>query len=225
MDIIGLPTYRHEARVFTMVYVFGECELDTQRHVLCRDGQGIRLRRKAFQALAYLLAHHDRAISRQELCDEVWPKQFISDAALASTIKAVRQAIGDSGRGQQLIQTIYGHGYRFVAAVEERVDAPTSTEDAARPSPRDTMSVPSDDIHDRALVPALQEAADEDARWTMDAAPLEMPLPRDTLTPAGERKIVTVLCCGLAEAQGGSRPMNRIRGTAGCTSSINWLGM
>jgi predicted ATPase/class 3 adenylate cyclase len=200
MVIIGLPTYRHEVRVLSMIYVFGECELDTQRHMLCRDGQGIRLRRKAFQALAYLLAHHDRAISRQELCDEIWPQQFISDTALASTIKAVRQAIGDSGRGQQLILTVYGHGYRFVAAVEEHSDAPTGIEDEARLSPRDTVSVPSHDTHDRALVPPMQEAADEDARWTMDAAAVEMPLPPDTLTPAGEWKIVTVLCCGLAEA-------------------------
>jgi predicted ATPase/class 3 adenylate cyclase len=205
MVIIGLRTYRHEARVLTMIYVFGECELDTQRHMLCRGSQGMRLRRKAFQALAYLLAHHDRAVSRQELCDELWPKQFISDTALASTIKAVRQAIGDSGRGQQLIQTVYGHGYRFVAAVEEHSDAPTGTEDEARLSPRGTMSMPSHDTRDRALVPQMQEAAtDEDARRTRDAAAAEMALPRDTLTPAGEWKIVTVLCCGLAGVLGGS---------------------
>jgi class 3 adenylate cyclase/DNA-binding winged helix-turn-helix (wHTH) protein len=183
-----------------MIYVFGECELDTQRHMLCRDGQGIRLRREAFQSLAYLLAHHDRAVSRQELCGEIWPKQFISDTALASTLKAVRQAIGDSGPGQQLIQTVYGHGYRFVAAVEEHSDAPTGAEDEARLSPRDTASMPSHDTPDRSLVPPMHEAADEDARWTMDAAAVEMPLPRDTLTPAGEWKIVTVLCCGLAGA-------------------------
>ena len=44
-------------------------------------------------------------------------QQFVSDAALESVIKAVRQALGDNGRDQRLIQTVYGQGYRCVAAV------------------------------------------------------------------------------------------------------------
>ena len=106
-----------------MLYVFGECTLDTQRYELCRAGRVRRLRYKVFQALVYLLAHADRVISKQELREQVWPQQCISDAALESTIKAVRQAIGDSGRGQQLIQTVYGQGYRFLAAVQTHPEA------------------------------------------------------------------------------------------------------
>src|SRR5712671_2941386 len=103
-----------------MRYVFGEWTLDTQRAELSRAGHVRRLRRKAFQVLAYLLAHPDRVVVKQELCEQVWPQQFISDAALESTIKAVRQAIGDSGRGQRLIQTVYGQGYRLIVPVEAR---------------------------------------------------------------------------------------------------------
>src|SRR5712692_4814426 len=110
-----------------MRYAFGECILDTQRYELSRAGRVRRLRRKAFQVLAYLLAHPDRVVSKQELCEQVWPQQFISEAALESTIKAVRQAIGDSGRRQRLIQTVYGQGYRFLAAVEACPDLPSAT--------------------------------------------------------------------------------------------------
>src|SRR4029453_65520 len=106
-----------------MLYVFGEGVLDTQRHELCRAGRVSRLRYKVFQVLVYLLAHADRVVSKQELCEQVWPQQSISEAALESTIKAVRQAIGDSGRGQQFIQTIYGQGYPFLAAVEAPPEA------------------------------------------------------------------------------------------------------
>src|SRR5207237_9614387 len=109
-----------------MRYVFGECILDTQRAELCRAGEVRRLRRKALQVLAYLLAHPDRVVAKQELCEQVWPQQFISDAALESTIKAVRQARGDRGRRQQLIQTVYGQGYRFLAVVEACPVAPAS---------------------------------------------------------------------------------------------------
>ena len=35
-------------------------------------------------------------------------------------IRELRQALGDSGQARAIIQTLHGHGYRFVAAVEER---------------------------------------------------------------------------------------------------------
>src|ERR671935_975785 len=100
-----------------LIYTFGVCVLDTQLHVLSRAGQPIKLRPKAFEVLVYLVEHHDRMVSKDELCAQVWPNQFISDATLGSTIRAVRQAIGDTGEAQQLIQTVHGYGYRCMAAV------------------------------------------------------------------------------------------------------------
>jgi predicted ATPase/DNA-binding winged helix-turn-helix (wHTH) protein/class 3 adenylate cyclase len=190
-----------------MIYVFGECELDTQRHMLRRAGQSIRVRRKVFQALTYLLAHHDRVVSKQELCAQIWPQQFISDAALESTIKGVRQAIGDSGRGQQLLQTVYGHGYRFIAAVGEHSDTPTGTEDAAILSVRDHLSAPFQDSHDTASISPMQGVVqDDDARQTMHTTAEERPALRDATAPAGEWKVVTMLACTLAEAPAKSAP-------------------
>jgi len=52
-----------------MLYLFGECTLDTHRYELCRAGRVRRLRRKVFQVLAYLLAHPDRVVAKQELCE------------------------------------------------------------------------------------------------------------------------------------------------------------
>jgi DNA-binding winged helix-turn-helix (wHTH) protein len=141
-----------------MIYVFGECVLDTQRHTLRRAGQGIPVRRKAFQALTYLLLHRERVVSKQELCAQIWREQFISDATLESTIKAVRQAIGDSGREQQLIQTVYGHGYRFIAVVQEHADPPPPPADVAGLSSHGTRSVPLQDPQHRAKSSPMQEA-------------------------------------------------------------------
>jgi DNA-binding winged helix-turn-helix (wHTH) protein len=91
----------------------------------------VRLRAKAFQVLCYVLAHRDRTVLKSELYAQVWPQSFISEATLESTLRAVRQAIGDSGRAQQLIQTVYGYGYRFVGAVEELADFPVEIRDKA----------------------------------------------------------------------------------------------
>ena len=73
-----------------MRYVFGDCILDTQRYELRRAGTRIALRPKVFQVLAYLLAHRERLVPKQELLAQVWPGQFISEATLNSCIMAVR---------------------------------------------------------------------------------------------------------------------------------------
>src|SRR5687767_7763674 len=100
-----------------MRYLFADCLLDTQCYLLRRAGQSIRLRPKVFQALTYLLTNRDRVIPKQELCEQVWSAQAVSDATIENCLKAIRHAIGDNGQAQRLIETRYGQGYRFVAAV------------------------------------------------------------------------------------------------------------
>lgn len=129
-----------------MIYVFGDCELDTQLYTLCRDGQTERLQRRVYKILIYLLEHRDRVVSKDELCEQIWPEQFITNSTLKSAIRHVRQAVGDSGRNQQIIATMWGYGYRFVADVAACPDtqAPeplmppataTSPSQALRPAP------------------------------------------------------------------------------------------
>jgi DNA-binding winged helix-turn-helix (wHTH) protein len=166
-----------------MRYIFGECTLDTQRYELVRAGRVQRLRRKAFQVLAYLLAQADRVVSKQELCAQVWPQQFISDAALESVIKAVRQAIGDSGRSQRLVQTVYGQGYRLVAVVTTADQAPPDPPAMLTPARTSTDSSP-----------------EREARAPTGARECDAPV------ATGEWKLVTVVCCAVAAPPPGAAP-------------------
>jgi DNA-binding winged helix-turn-helix (wHTH) protein len=93
-----------------MIHTFADCVLDTQRYLLCRVGRCTRLRPKVFQMLMYFLTHGDRVVSKQELCEQVWSAQVVSDAAIENCLKALRQVIGDDGRTQRILQTLYGHG-------------------------------------------------------------------------------------------------------------------
>jgi TolB-like protein len=67
----------------------------------------------------YLLEHRDRVVSREELYAQLWPGRFVSPATLEGVIRSVRQALGDSGRAQDIILTRRSYGYRFVAGVQE----------------------------------------------------------------------------------------------------------
>jgi DNA-binding winged helix-turn-helix (wHTH) protein len=115
-------------------YTFGDCGdwvLDTRRQELWHAGGAVKLRRKVWQVLVYLLLHHDRAVSKHELLEHLWPDQFVGDEALKSCIKSLRKAFGERGRTSRFIGTVHGQGYRFVAAVIVQEPLPT---DDARPA-------------------------------------------------------------------------------------------
>ena len=80
-----------------MIYRFADCVLDTDCYVLYRSGDAMPLRPKVFQVLTYLLGQHPRVVSKQELAEQVWPDQIVSDTAVEACIKAVRRVVGDSG--------------------------------------------------------------------------------------------------------------------------------
>jgi DNA-binding winged helix-turn-helix (wHTH) protein/tetratricopeptide (TPR) repeat protein len=142
-----------------MLYVFADCLLDTRRYVLCRAGRCYRLRPKVFQVLTYLLTHRDRVIPKQELCEHVWVAQAVSDATIENCIKAVRQVIGDDGRAQRLIRTLYGHGYCFVAPVAISPEAPP-----ALPALDEMLRVP-------VPVPTFRQVLTQEAASAMLARP------------------------------------------------------
>jgi DNA-binding winged helix-turn-helix (wHTH) protein len=101
-----------------MRYSFGDYVLDTQRLELLHAGEPIKLRRKVFQVLAYLLAHRDRVVSKQELFEQLWPNRFVGDETLISCMKTLRQALGERGRTGRFLCTLHGQGYRFVGRVD-----------------------------------------------------------------------------------------------------------
>ncbi len=102
-----------------MRYVFEDCELDTTLFELRRAGRAIKVEPQVFDVLVHLVRHRDRVVTREELLDSVWGDRFVSESALSSRLKAVRQAIGDDGQLQRCIRTVHRRGYRFVAPVEE----------------------------------------------------------------------------------------------------------
>ena len=163
-----------------MRYCFADCQLDTQLYTLHRAGTQRQLRPKVFQLLMYLLEHRDRVISKQELAEQLWPEQYIRDAVVENTIRAVRQIVGDSGRSQQIIQTLPGHGYRFIAPVSESTTAQYN--DDATPT-----------------VPVVDDTAAGD--HSSDASPLATRSHASAVDlPTACRRQLTVLCCDLVDA-------------------------
>src|SRR5262249_57291357 len=125
-----------------MRYVFADCVLDTALATLHRAGQPIPLRPKVFHLLQSLLEQRAHLVTKDALCAQVWPGQYISDTAMEGCIKLARQAIGDSGRAQRLIQTRRGYGYRFVGAVQGQTPGHTEPRRTGLARPLGPPSLP-----------------------------------------------------------------------------------
>src|SRR5262245_56656838 len=108
----------------------GGLVLDTALFELRRNGEPVAMEPQTFDVLTYLVAHRDRVVSKQELMDAVWGNRFVTEAAVTSRIKQARRALGDDGRHQQLIRTVHGRGYHFVADVPHE-----GPDDANAPAP------------------------------------------------------------------------------------------
>jgi class 3 adenylate cyclase len=167
-----------------MRYVFGDYVLDPQRYELYCVGKPVPVRPKVCEVLAYLLAHRNRVVSKDELIERLWPGQYARDATLNSCILEVRKAIGDSGQAPRLLRTVRGRGYRFVAPAEEQEQTPL--QDMLRLAPS-----PTSEIQTRELPPSPTAAVSHPEAGTPRAA---------ALVNAEEYKRVTVLCCTVGEA-------------------------
>ncbi len=113
------------------VLAFGDLELDVDRFELRRGGVRVAVQPKPLALLLFLARQRERLVPREEVVAHLWPDVVVSDDALFHALKVAREAVGDRGRHQRVIETVRGVGFRFVAPVEERLPAP-----AHRAAPR-----------------------------------------------------------------------------------------
>jgi len=93
------------------IYSFDEFVLDVTRGCLQHGEHEIKLRRKSFEVLKYLVENCERLISKNELIRAVWVDTAVTDDSLVQCLKDIRHALRDDT--QQIIKTVHGRGYIF----------------------------------------------------------------------------------------------------------------
>jgi DNA-binding winged helix-turn-helix (wHTH) protein len=92
--------------------------LDARSRELTKDRRIVAIEQRAFDMLLYLIKHRDRAVSKDELQEAIWPRMVLTESALTRCVMKARRAVGDDPHRQTVIKTIHGHGYRFIAPLE-----------------------------------------------------------------------------------------------------------
>jgi adenylate cyclase len=97
---------------------FEDCLLNIDSRELARDGEPVAIEPKTLDLLVYLINNRDRAISKDELQNEVWGT-VVSDAAMTRAVMKLRKAVGDQTSDPKIVKTVPRFGYRFVASVKD----------------------------------------------------------------------------------------------------------
>ncbi len=121
---------------------FGPFHLDPGRRLIERDGQPLPLGPRSFDILQVLIEQRDRVLTRAEIMAHVWPGLAVEEHNLSVQMSKLRRALGDGGAEGQVIATIPGRGYRFVARLEGAGEPPAPAGALPGPAPAGALSGP-----------------------------------------------------------------------------------
>lgn len=104
------------------LYRFGPFGLDAVAKVLLKDGEPVRLNRKAAETLLILAERSPQVVTREEIIAAVWQDRVVDEANLAQNIAVVRRALAAEKGEPAYIETFPGRGYRLHGPVTLEVE-------------------------------------------------------------------------------------------------------
>jgi Tol biopolymer transport system component/DNA-binding winged helix-turn-helix (wHTH) protein len=99
---------------------FGPFELDLRSGELHQGDRRASLQEQSFRVLQLILENGPELTTREQIRKALWPDDTVVefDHGINTTIKKIRQALGDSAEEPKYIQTVARRGYRCMVPVE-----------------------------------------------------------------------------------------------------------
>ena len=130
---------------------FSVFEVDLRTRELRKQGLKIKLQGQPFQVLAMLLECPGEPVTREEIREKLWPGDTFIDfeKSINTSMKRLREALGDDAAAPRFIETLPRLGYRFIAPVVGAdgsahavapVSSPAIPAAAMSPSPGETAA-------------------------------------------------------------------------------------
>jgi DNA-binding response OmpR family regulator len=103
---------RQGSAIGANVYAGSHLTADFDAVAISVDGAAVRLTRREFELLKFLVENRNRVLSRDRLLERVWGyDRFIETRSVDVHVGRLRAKLGAAG---QQIETVVGLGYRFV---------------------------------------------------------------------------------------------------------------
>lgn len=176
-----------------MIYAFDDLVLDTERREISRGETALQAEPLVLDLLILLVENQHRLVDRDELVEKIWKGRIVSDWAIASRIKRLRQLLGDDGQTQSTIRTVRGRGFRFARDVRLVAPQALAVPAAAQPGPSHAPEPVKAQFADQpsiAVLPFTQLGGDEMHQ------PLSEAVPRELITALASLRWIKVIAPG-----------------------------
>jgi Tol biopolymer transport system component/DNA-binding winged helix-turn-helix (wHTH) protein len=105
-------------------YAFGPFIVDGPRRLLWRDGQFVPLTPRAFDILLLLIEHRGEVVDKDTLLSAIWGSTVVEEATVVRHVSTLRKALHLLPEQHDVLVTVPGRGYRFVAPIAEVEQVP-----------------------------------------------------------------------------------------------------
>ena len=90
-------------------------QIDEDRHLARLSGQLLNLTPVEFALLKTLAGHPGRVFSRDQLMNDMYSDyRVVGDRTVDTHVKNLRRKLSEAGDGSEMIESVYGLGYRFM---------------------------------------------------------------------------------------------------------------
>ena len=94
------------------IFETGSIVLNTEAHLVTKNGHPVELTQKEFALLEYLLRNKGKVCRRSRIIEKIWDIHFDKDTSVIDVfINSLRKKLGTKD-SESFIQTIRGVGYR-----------------------------------------------------------------------------------------------------------------
>ncbi|TMP11144.1 transcriptional regulator [Pseudoalteromonas sp. S3178] len=99
--------------------IIGEYIFDSMQQALIKEDNHFTLEPKCMQVLSYLVEQQPRIVSLEELHNNVWENQIVTDTAVRRVISKLRVALNDNDtKNPKYIKSVMKRGYQLIAEVK-----------------------------------------------------------------------------------------------------------
>lgn len=124
-----------------VVLTWEKLQLDPDTCQVSYGGKLLHLTPKEYSILELFLRNPQRIFSRSAILDRIWSNgEFPQEEAVSTQIKGLRQKLKAAGMSTNLIETMYGLGYRLKAVPEDLPSPKVSQAELGSPGEQRTAS-------------------------------------------------------------------------------------
>lgn len=96
------------------VIQIGKLKIEPKSFQVYRGEEEIRLPNREFELLKFLAMNPNIVFSREELFEKIWGYDYVGDSATVTVhINRIQEKIEEDSRNPQIIETVWGAGYRL----------------------------------------------------------------------------------------------------------------